>query len=105
MKGLAKVSKKQVNVIYSAWRNGSIEASKSLINAAYRFAEAGGRDGSGYLMKCLDKALLDTVDAIFSGDFAKAQASIEAFAAADAESKREWAEIEARKARLAAAVA
>ena len=99
---LFTITKKQVNVIYGAWRSGKVEAEKQVVDTMYAMVRNQGRDGSQSLLGKMDGAIRGAIDAIFAGDFAKAQRCIDAFAEADAEARREKEEIEARRARFAA---
>ena len=102
---LFTVTTRQVNVIFKAWKSDKVEAEKATIDQMYTMVRNQGRDGSMSILRKMDRAIRGAIDAIFAGDFAKAQECIDAFAEADAESRREWMEIEAMKARFAAAVA
>ena len=102
---LFTITTNQVNVLFKAWKTGKVEAEKATIDQMYTMARNQGRDGSTSILRKMDRAIRGAIDAVFAGDFAKAQECIDAFAAADAESRREWMEIEAMKARFAATAA
>ena len=102
---LFTITTNQVNVLFKAWKTGKVEAEKATIDQMYTMARNQGRDGSTSILRKMDRAIRGAIDAIFAGDFAKAQECIDAFAAADAESRREWMEIEAMKARFATTAA
>ena len=99
---LFTVTTKQVNVIFRAWKSGKIEAEKRIIETMYTMVRNQGRDGSGSFLERMDRGIRGAIDAIFSGDFAKAQECIDAFAAADADARREQERIAADAARYAA---
>lgn len=72
-------SKKQAGVIYKTWRQNKIDASKHVINKIYEFAENGIK-GFGRNSFSMNDAIYGTVNAIFEGDYEKAQRQIDHFA-------------------------
>lgn len=97
---LFTITKKQVNVIWGAWKRGEVQVEKGRIDMMYRMVENQGRDGS-YTDR-MNRAIRGAIDAIFKGDLEKAQECIDAFAEADDAAKREQEQIKADKARFAA---
>ena len=72
-------TKKQVNVVYKAWKQGKIEADKHTISKMYDLAENGifGRSASSYDMHY---AITNETSLIIKGGYESAQREIDNFA-------------------------
>lgn len=95
---LFTITNRQINVIYGAWKSGKVKAEKQVLDTMYRMVKNQGCDGSCGLLRAMDKAIRGAIDAIFSGNFERAQECIDAFIEADNEHQREMAQIKAMKA-------
>lgn len=95
---LFRVTNKQINVIYGAWKRGEVKADKQVLDTLYRMAKSQGCDGSGRLLRDMDRAIHGAIEAIFSGNFERAQECIDTFIEVDSERQREMAQDKARKA-------
>lgn len=95
---LFTITNRQINVIYGAWKRDEVKADKRILDAMYRMVKNQGCDGSCGLLRDMDRAIRGAIDAIFSGNFERAQEYIDAFIEADNEHQREMTQIKARKA-------
>lgn len=76
-------SRKQAGVIYSNVKRGTLSMEKSAISAMYDYAGCAfvSNTNSLAVVEKLAYAIRNAVDAVFAGDLATAQASLDSFAA------------------------
>ena len=75
-------SKRMVNAIFKAYKDGRIEVSKSDINALYDFADNGWEQFTRHDQGLMDASIHRTLDALFSpiNEDTEAQKHIDTFA-------------------------
>lgn len=74
-------TRKQAGVIYRAVKEGKIEMEKAAVSKLYDWADDFGIDYNGSVNRIMQDVHI-AIDAIFAGDYEKAQAHVNAFAAA-----------------------
>ena len=81
MRKINGYTRKQAGVIYRAVKEGKIEMEKPAISKLYDWADDFGIDYNGSINRIMHEVHI-AIDAIFEGDYEKAQAYVNAFAAA-----------------------
>lgn len=74
-------TRKQAGVIYRAFKEGKITMEKATVSKLYDWADDFGIDYNGSVNRIMQSVHI-AIDAIFEGDYEKAQNEINAFAAA-----------------------
>lgn len=78
MKKATEFSKKQIGVIYRAYKEGSLKMKDETVKAFYNLADFYGFDDNGSVAR--DESIIKkTIESVISGDIKSAQKNIEEF--------------------------